>query len=210
MKNIIFIAPPAAGKGTQSSLLQEKFNYVHLSTGDMLRETIASGSDFGLEVKSIIDKGNFVSDEVMIKMISDKLAKIKGTPFILDGFPRTLSQAEALDKLIDDKYIVIYLDLEKEEAIKRIEGRLTCGCGKSYNIYYDALKPKVDGICDICGKELIKRADDNADAFKIRFETYLNNTLPILDYYEKKNKLKRINVNKDMYGISEEIAKVIK
>lgn len=208
MKNVIFIAPPAAGKGTQSSILKEKYGYNHLSTGDMLRETIASGSDFGKEVKNIIDKGNLVSDEVMIRLIKEKLAKV-GEPFILDGFPRTLNQAISLDSIINSNYEVIYLDLSRECAISRIEGRLTCKCGKSYNINEDALKPKVDGICDYCGEALVKRDDDNSDAFIVRYDVFLNNTKPILDYYENKNKLHKIDVNRNVLDISNDILKVV-
>ncbi len=209
MKNIIFIAPPAAGKGTQSNMLKDKYGYKHLSTGDMLREAIASGSELGKAVKNIIDKGNLVSDEVMIELIKDKLTEIKGKPFIVDGFPRTLNQAINLDKIINEEYIAIYLDLDKEVALKRIEGRFTCGCGKSYNIYEESLKPKVEGFCDNCGSKLIKRADDNIEAFKIRLDSYEKNTEPILNYYKDKGLLYKIDVNRDLQEIFEDISKVV-
>lgn len=208
MKNIIFIAPPAAGKGTQSNMLKEKFGYNHISTGDMLREAINSGSEIGAEVKNIIDKGELVGDDLIIKLVKDKLTSLKGKPFILDGFPRTLNQAESLDKILTDDYIVIYLDLDESEAINRITGRLTCNCGKSYNVNIDKLKPKVDGICDNCGSILIKRDDDNVESFKVRFKTFLDNTDSILKYYEDKEKLIKIDVNKDVQGIFESILEV--
>ncbi len=208
MKNIIFIAPPAAGKGTQSNMLKEKFGYNHISTGDMLREAINSGSEIGAEVKNIIDKGELVSDDLIIKLVKDKLTSLKGKPFILDGFPRTLNQAESLDKILTDDYIVIYLDLDESEAINRITGRLTCNCGKSYNVNIDKLKPKVDGICDNCGSILIKRDDDNVESFKVRFKTFLDNTDSILKYYEDKEKLIKIDVNKDVQDIFESILEV--
>lgn len=208
MKNIIFIAPPAAGKGTQSNMLKEKFGYNHISTGDMLREVINSGSEIGAEVKNIIDKGELVSDDLIIKLVKDKLTSLKGKPFILDGFPRTLNQAESLDKILTDDYIVIYLDLDESEAINRITGRLTCNCGKSYNVNIDKLKPKVDGICDNCGSILIKRDDDNVESFKVRFKTFLDNTDSILKYYEDKEKLIKIDVNKDVQDIFESILEV--
>lgn len=208
MKNIIFIAPPAAGKGTQSNMLKEKFGYNHISTGDMLREAINSGSEIGKEVKNIIDKGELVSDVLIIKLVKDKLTSLKGKPFILDGFPRTLNQAESLDKILTDDYIVIYLDLAESEAINRITGRLTCNCGKSYNVNIDKLKPKVDGICDNCGSILIKRDDDNVESFKVRFKTFLDNTDSILKYYEDKEKLIKIDVNKDVQDIFESILEV--
>ena len=210
MKNIIFIAPPAAGKGTQSNLLKDKYGYVHISTGDMLREIVSSDSELGKVVKNIIDKGNLVSDDLIFKLLKSKLNSIKGKPFILDGFPRTLNQALFLDNdLKIDNYIVIYLDLSKEDAIKRIDGRLTCSCGKSYNLNDINLKPKIIGICDNCGNVLVKRNDDNLEAFKIRFDVFLNNNKPLIDYYKNKNKLKVVNVNKDVNEIFNEISKVV-
>ena len=209
MKNIIFIAPPAAGKGTQSNMLKEKFGYIHISTGDMLREAINSGSEIGAEVKNIIDKGDLVSDDLIIKLVKDKLTSLKGKPFILDGFPRTLNQAKSLDEILTDDYIVIYLDLAESEAINRITGRLTCNCGKSYNVNIEELKPKVDGICDKCGSILTKRDDDNVESFKVRFKTFLDNTDSILKYYEDKEKLIKIDVNKDVQDIFESILEVI-
>lgn len=208
MKNIIFIAPPAAGKGTQSNMLKEKFGYNHISTGDMLREATSSGSKLGMEVKNIIDKGELVSDDLIIKLVKDKLASLEGKPFILDGFPRTLNQAKSLDEILTDDYIVIYLDLAESEAINRITGRLTCNCGKSYNVNIEELKPKVDGICDNCGSILIKRDDDNVESFKVRFKTFLDNTDSILKYYEDKEKLIKIDVNKDVQDIFESILEV--
>ena len=209
MKNIIFIAPPAAGKGTQSQMLKEKYGYVHISTGDLLRAEIASGSELGCEVKNIIDKGNLVSDELMIDIIKSKLTEIKGKPFILDGFPRTLNQAESLDGILDDNYETIYLELSREDAVKRIEGRLTCSCGKSYNMNDEALKPKVAGICDICGKELVKRDDDNAQAFIVRYDNFLNNTKVLIDYYKNKNKLHIVDVNRNINDIFEDISRIV-
>ena len=209
MKNIIFIAPPAAGKGTQSDMLKSAYGYIHISTGDLLRAEVATGSALGLEVKSIIDKGNLVSDELIIDIINSKLTEIKGKPFILDGFPRTLNQAKVLDKIIDDNYEVIYLELSKEEAIKRIEGRLTCSCGKSYNLNDEALKPKQEGICDNCGKKLVKRDDDNTLAFAVRYDNFLNNTKVLIDYYKNKNKLNVIDVNRDINAIFKDISEIV-
>ncbi len=209
MKNIIFIAPPAAGKGTQSQMLKEKFGYHHISTGDLLRAEIASGSTLGLEVRNIIDKGDLVSDDLMIDIIKNKLNEIGGKPFILDGFPRTLNQAKALDDILNDEYEVIYLELDKEDAIKRIEGRLTCSCGKSYNLNDIELKPKTAGICDNCGKALIKRNDDNALAFGIRYDNFLKNTKGLVDYYNEKNKLHIIDVNRNINDIFKDISEIV-
>ena len=208
MKNIIFIAPPAAGKGTQSNMLKEKYGYIHISTGDLLRAEIASGSTLGVEVKSIIDKGNLVSDDLMIDIIDSKLTEIKGKPFILDGFPRTLNQAKTLDKFLND-YEVIYLDLAKEKAVKRMLNRLVCECGKSYNLGDETLKPKTEGFCDNCGKKLVKRDDDNVEIFAKRYDNFLTNIEPIKDYYKVKNKLHMIDVNRNINDIFEDISEIV-
>ncbi len=212
MKSVIFIAPPAAGKGTQSSRLED-LGYIHISTGDMLREEISSGSKLGMEIKEIIDKGNLVSDELVYELIKNKLDNIT-KPFILDGYPRTITQAESLDNLLQElnlnNYEVIYLDLPFEEALKRALGRLTCSCGASYNIYYENLAPKKDGICDKCGESLTKRCDDNEESFKVRFETFINNTKPIKEFYENKNKLHIIDALASNEEITDKIKEILK
>ena len=213
MKNIIFIAPPAAGKGTQSEMLTNNFNYEHISTGDMLREEIKADTELGKSIKNIIDEGKLVSDDIIITLIRNKLSNIKGKPFILDGFPRTLNQAQNLDTILNenniDNYEAIYLEIDEEVASKRILGRLTCSCGKSYNIYDDAFKPKVEGICDNCGAALIKRDDDNAESFKVRFQAFLDNNEPIMDYYRAKNKLNIVDVNTDSNTIYQSILEIV-
>jgi len=213
MKNIIFIAPPAAGKGTQSELLQQKYQYTHISTGDMLRQAILENSLIGQEVKAIMEKGNLVPDEIIIALIEKRLNEKKDLPFILDGFPRTLTQALSLDNILNNlnltNYVVIYLDINEKLAKQRILGRLTCGCGKSFNIYDEKLKPKIENICDSCGKTLIKRSDDNEESFKMRFNNFLTNNQPILDFYQNKNKLVKIDVNRDFSFVHQEILKVI-
>ena len=211
MKNVIFIAPPAAGKGTQSNRLID-LGYEHISTGDMLREEIQKESSLGLTIKDILDKGNLVSDEVIFELIQDKLVNNQ-KPFILDGFPRTLKQAELLDNLFNelkiDNYSVIYLDISLEEALKRALGRLTCKCGASYNSEFEKLMPKIAGICDKCGDKLIKRSDDNEESFKVRFETFIKNNQPIKDFYENKNKLYIIDTKLDTNEITEKIKDIL-
>ena len=209
MKNVIFIAPPAAGKGTQSSNLVNS-GYIHISTGDMLREEIAKESEIGLVVKDIISKGNWVSDEIVFNLINNKLSNIN-KPFILDGFPRTIKQAELLDKLFNDlninNYEVIYLNLSMDDAIKRALGRLTCNkCGASFNKYYEALQPIQEGICDKCGNTLETRSDDNEESFKVRFDNFITNNNPIKDFYKEKNKLHIVDATLD----SNEITNIIK
>ena len=213
MKSVIFIAPPASGKGTQSSYL-ESLGYEHISTGDMLRSEINSGSKLGTEIKELIECGELVSDEIVIELITNKLSSLNNKPFILDGFPRTMNQATALNeifkKLNINNYLVIYLDIDESTALKRALGRMTCECGKSYNIYFDELKPRVEGRCDSCNSSLVKRNDDNEESFKNRFQTFLNNTLPIKEFYGNMNVLVEIDASKDSTTISKEIEELVK
>lgn len=214
MKNIIFIAPPAAGKGTQSSYLVEKYGYVHVSTGDMLREAIASGSELGNCVKNIIDQGLLVSDDIMIDLIKDKLTSIKGKPFILDGFPRTLNQAKALNEMFlhlnIDNYVAIYLEITKKLAMERSLGRVTCEkCGTGFNKYSVEKMPKKEGICDKCGGNLISRTDDNEESFNKRFDTFIKNNESIIEFYKDLNRLEIISANCTSIPTFEGIVKVI-
>ncbi len=212
MKNVIFIAPPAAGKGTQSIKLKE-MGYIHIATGDMLREEVKSQSELGKEIDAIMQKGGLVNDEIVFELIKKKLINLH-SPFILDGFPRSLKQANLLDELFKEleinNYEVIYLDITLEEALKRALGRLTCSCGASYNIYFKELMPKVDGICDKCGNVLVQRKDDNENSFKIRFENFLDSTLPVREYYQHKNKLHVIDATLDTNIITDKIKEILK
>ena len=213
MKNIIFIAPPAAGKGTQSAKLKEKYGYVHISTGDMLREAIKNETPLGLQVKDIIAKGNLVSDEIVTALLKEKLSSID-KPFILDGYPRVENQTRLLDDLLKELNIndtlAIYLDLSEEEAMKRALGRIVCkNCGLSYNLYIDAFKPKKEGICDACESELNQRDDDNEETFKVRFATYLKEVGPILDYYKEMNMLEIVDANSSNEEIFEKIEQIL-
>lgn len=213
MKSVIFIAPPAAGKGTQSSNLVY-LGYTHISTGDMLREEIAKESEIGLVVKDIISKGMLVSDEIVFELINNKLSNLD-KPFILDGFPRTIKQAELLDNLLNkldiNNYEVIYLDINSEDAMKRALGRLTCNkCGASFNKYYEALQPIQEGICDNCGNTLVTRTDDNEESFKVRFNTFIENTEPIIEFYKSKNKLHNVDATMDSFDITNKIKDILK
>ncbi len=199
MKNIIFIAPPAAGKGTQSDLLVKKYNYVHISTGDLLRSEVASGSKLGLELTDIMKSGSLVSDEIVTELLKKRLDQDDARKgFILDGYPRNVNQAKVLDELASSLGITldvaIYLDMDEELAMHRALGRMTCPkCGRGYNRYESAMKPIKDDICDDCGVPLDHRNDDNEETFKIRFNTYLESTKPLLKYYEDKGILKTID-----------------
>lgn len=212
--NIIFIAPPAAGKGTQSSLLKENFGYLHLSTGDLLRAEIKKKTDLGTRIENIISKGELVSDEIITELLKNELNKISDKKFILDGYPRNINQAKILNELFAEtninNYIALYLDLDEELALKRALGRVVCSnCGESYNIYFQNLQPKENDICDKCHSKLIKRSDDDKETFRKRFKTYLEVTNPLLDYYKKQNRLYIIDASQDSNQIFADIENIL-
>ena len=213
MKNVIFIAPPAAGKGTQSELLVEKYKYEHISTGDLLRNKQNDGSDLGNQIKELLKTGKLIDDEIVTELLKEKLVKINGN-FILDGYPRNIKQANILKDLLSELDItnvaVIYLDVDEETAMQRALGRITCpNCKRTYNKYNDLTKPKVMGLCDDCNVNLVGRSDDNEETFKIRFNEYINNTKPLLDYYEKLNLLYVMDNKTDPNELFEDIKEVI-
>lgn len=217
MKNIIFIAPPAAGKGTISSMICSKYNIPHISTGDLLRNEIASSTKIGLEIKDSMARGEFVSDELITKLLKKRLSnKDCKKGFILDGYPRNLHQAEIYDNLLKeleyDEGTVIFLDIDKETAILRIKSRMVCPkCGMSYNLSTPELSPVREGLCDSCSSVLTIRTDDTEETFTSRFDTYMKETYPLVDYYQNKNNLVRIDVkDKTPEEIFEEVKKVIK
>ena len=198
MKNIIFIAPPAAGKGTMSDILIEKYGYKHISTGDILRSMAKVEDDFGKELSAMLKTGKLVPDEIVLEALKRRLLMNDlDDGFILDGFPRNTLQAREYDKILKDINkdlgVVIYLDTPREILEKRITGRRICSeCGATYNVLTGVNTPKVDGICDKCGGKLYQRNDDNLESFNTRYETFLNQTYPLVDYYEEKNVLYRV------------------
>jgi len=208
--NIILLGPPGAGKGTQAKRLEETRGLVQLSTGDMLRAERASGSELGRKVQAIMDKGHLVSDDIMIAMIEKQI----GAPdcqkgFILDGFPRTVPQAEALDAMLARRHLkldyVIELAVDEAALVDRISGRFSCAkCGASY---HDRNKrPKVEGVCDVCGsKDFIRRADDNAETVKARLAAYHAQTAPILPYYRAKGILRQVDGMAEIAEVTQQI-----
>lgn len=194
MKNVILIAPPAAGKGTLSMYLTDTFGYVQLSTGDMLRERAEEDT----KLKEIMKTGKLIDDKTVFEALEAKLNKLGDTPYILDGFPRTVTQAVMYDELLQnmgkDLGVVIYLDVDKEELKKRVVTRLVCPkCRASYSTRNESLLPKEEGLCDNCRIELIQREDDTEEVFDKRYNEYLEKTSPLIDYYESKGLLVRIS-----------------
>jgi adenylate kinase len=212
--NLILLGPPGAGKGTQAKKLTDERGLVQLSTGDMLRAEVASGSPLGLEAKKVMDAGQLVSDAIVIGMIdkrTDQPDCAKG--FVLDGFPRTEPQAEALDAMLAKKGkkidAVIELSVDEAALVERISGRFTCAkCGTGYHDKF--ARPKKDGICDKCGStEFVRRADDNAETVKARLVAYRKQTAPILPYYKAKGLLHSVDGMADMSDVARQIDRVL-
>lgn len=215
MINIIFIAPPAAGKGTISKYLVDKYGYIHLSTGDLLREIAKEDTTLGHKVAKLMQDGKFISDEIILDIFEKKFTEIKNKPFILDGIPRKKEQAQFLDKIFAkynvDNYKVINIDIDKDLLMKRATGRRLCqNCGASYNIYFEGFKPLRENTCNTCQHELIQRKDDTEETFDIRYQTYLEETQPLLEYYESKNLLYQIDASKPQDDILKSVDNILK
>ena len=213
MKNIIFVAPPAAGKGTQSKLISLEYNIPHISTVDLLRDEVDTGSNLGRRIKEVMDSGELITDDIMISLLRKRISMADcNDGYILDGYPRNLEQAKIYSNLLHDLGkdigIVIFLDIDKELALKRTMSRIICGtCGTSFNTTDSSLCPKIDGICDKCGHLLKVRSDDNVETFNHRFDTYVSATEPLLEYYEEKGILRSIKI-KEEYSVNEIFEKV--
>jgi adenylate kinase len=203
--NVILLGPPGAGKGTQAKRLEERHHLVQLSTGDMLRALVASGSTLGKEAKAVMDAGKLMPDELMVQMISDRIDEPDCKDgFILDGFPRTAAQAESLDEMLAKKGLkldrVIQLEVDEEALVGRITGRFSCtNCGAGYHDEFQ--QPKAEGVCDSCGgTEFRRRDDDNEATVRSRLEAYHAQTAPILPYYAQAGVLQGVD---GMAGIDE-------
>ena len=212
--NLVLLGPPGGGKGTQAKRLMEKFGLVQLSTGDMLRAAVASGSDVGLKAKAVMEAGQLVTDEIVIGIIDQRLDQADTkNGVIFDGFPRTVAQAKALDGLMADKGrkldVVVEVRVPDQLLIDRVTGRYTCAkCGAGYHDKHQ--KPKVDGVCDGCGsKEFIRRADDNEETVSKRLTAYHEQTAPLLPYYEGKGLLKVIDGAQDIAVVTQELIAIL-
>ncbi len=211
---LILLGPPGAGKGSQASKIIKEFGVTHISTGDIFRKNIKEGTELGQKVKKIIEAGSLVSDDLTNELVFDRLAKENSeSGFMLDGYPRNINQAEALDSWLKehDKEItkVIYIEASNETLIGRISGRRVCkNCGATYHIKNHP--PKVDGICDVCGSELVQRPDDNEETALDRIEVYNRQTSPLIDYYEKSGVLHRFNGNLEIDEVYEDVRDSLK
>lgn len=212
--NLILLGPPGAGKGTQAAFLQKQYNLCHLSTGDMLRATVASGSAMGKKLQDIMSSGNLVPDAIMVDMIRERIkAEDCREGFILDGFPRTIAQAEALDDMLDREGQaldhVIELKVRDAEMVERISGRYACAkCGAGY---HDSFKqPATQGVCDACGgTEFTRRKDDQPETVARRLEAYHEQTAPLLPYYEKRGVLRSVDGMAEIGGVTGQIKAIV-
>ncbi len=212
--NIVLMGLPGAGKGTQAEKIVDQFQIPHISTGDMFRSAIKEGTKMGLEAKSYMDQGLLVPDEVVIGIVNERLGKDdcnKG--FLLDGFPRTVAQAEALDLLLEklnkDIDAVVYIEVDQNSLMQRLTGRRICrDCGATYHVIYNP--PKVEGTCDKCGGELYQRDDDKEETVATRLEVNLKQVEPLLSYYQKKEVLQSIDGNQDINKVFESVEKILR
>ena len=208
--NLVLLGPPGAGKGTQAKLLEDSRSLVKLSTGDMLRAAVAAGTELGRKAGDIMERGELVPDDLVITLIAERIdAKGGGKGFILDGFPRTIAQAEALDRLFKERGKkldrVIVMEVDDDALVERIAGRFACAdCGEGYHDLYKM--PKVPGVCDRCGgTQFVRRRDDNEQVVRSRLKAYHAQTEPLIDYYTRQGKVRAVDGMADIATVQEEI-----
>ena len=197
--SIVLLGPPGAGKGTQAKLIAEHYGIPHISTGDILRSNVARGTELGRKAKAVMERGELVSDDLVNGMVADRIKQPDcDRGFVLDGFPRTVAQAEWLDRELEGKAgnagstVVVDVDVSYNQLLQRLTGRRTCPVdGKIYNIYLQP--PKENGVCDVCGTQLFQRVDDTEEVISERLKSYERQTLPLEDFYRKQGRLRRIN-----------------
>ncbi|RNI14475.1 adenylate kinase [Methanohalophilus sp. RSK] len=210
--NVVLFGPPGAGKGTQAKELSRYYDIPHISTGDILRANVNQGTELGKKAEHYMNRGELVPDEVLIGIIKNRLAEPdckKG--YLLDGYPRTIPQADALDGILDEigmpLDVVLNIDVPDEELVGRLSGRYMCKCGESYHIKFNP--PKAEGICDSCGGQLYQRDDDKEEVIRQRLESYKNKTQLLIDYYANKNLVVHINGEKGIKDVFDDIRDVL-
>ncbi len=211
--NVLLFGPPGAGKGTQSAFLVERLDMCHISTGDLFRKAMKENTALGIEAKKFIDQGQLVPDTVTIGMVKEVLQKLKGKGFILDGFPRNVVQAKALEGLLTELKLnldkALFLEVPHEALLTRLTGRRVCrSCGTVYHVEFSP--PKKAGVCDNCGGEVYQRTDDKAEAIGTRLKVYTESTAPLKDYYQRQGKLVDIDGQGEVESIFSRIKSVFK
>ncbi|MCI1305419.1 MAG: adenylate kinase [Lachnospiraceae bacterium] len=210
---IIMLGAPGAGKGTQAKMISEKYGIPHISTGDIFRSNIKNGTELGRKAKTYMDQGQLVPDELTCDLVVDRIAQDDAkNGYVLDGFPRTIPQAEALKSALEKRGekidFAIDVDVPDENIVTRMSGRRACvSCGATYHIVYNP--PKQEGICDVCGKELVLRDDDKPETVKKRLEVYHSQTQPLIDYYKKDGVLVRVDGTQEIDTIFSQIQKLL-
>ncbi len=210
--NIILLGPPGSGKGTQAKMIADKYNVKHVSTGDILRENVRNNTPLGQEAKKYMDAGQLVPDSLLVEIIKDRFSKPDmKAGWMLDGYPRTIPQAEALDAILPSLSqkidIVLNIDVPDAELVKRVTGRRMCKCGTTYHVQFNP--PKVAGKCDACGADLYQRKDDTEETVKQRLQAYHTQTQPLIDYYNKKGIVATINGAGDIKEIFNNVSKAL-
>ncbi len=212
--NLILLGPPGAGKGTQAKRIEQEFAVVQLSTGDMLRAAVAAGTEVGAKAQAVMEAGGLVPDEIVVSIIAERIAEPDcAAGFILDGFPRTVAQAESLDTMLAEKGLgidhVIEMKVDDMALIERLSGRFSCaGCGAAYHDSFN--RPKVEGVCDVCGgTEFTRRKDDNAETVGTRLEAYHGQTAPLLPYYGSRGALRSVDGMAEIDEVARQIRAVI-
>ncbi len=210
--NMLIFGPPSAGKGTQAELIRDKYDLNHISTGDIFRYNIKNDTELGKKVKDFLAKGELVPDSLTVELVSDAISKVDKSGFLLDGFPRNLYQAKALDEILEKNNMkidaVINIEVDEGKLVERVIGRRICKeCGASYHVQFNPTSQ--EGVCDKCGKETYQRDDDTEEVYKERYDVYLKQTLPLIDYYNERGVLRTVDGNNKPSEVFESISKLL-